>query len=343
MLQPTVCFSRAILRREMDTAYDWEATRDSMTGTDGDEQQRLWTPWRMRYVGGERRSTPPGMSIFSAIAADPAHDAENFVLHRGARAFVMMNLYPYNTGHCMVIPYRQVATLDALDDGEMIEIGLILPWLTRVLQTTLRCDGLNLGLNLGAVAGAGVAEHLHWHVVPRWQGDANFMPIVAKTTVMPELLPDTFGKLRATMVRDPAPMLGILATPPVPQAGGVLFHDNQIVLRRASDGAFVFPKGHVEEGESREETAIREAMEETGLAACIAAPLGTSVFPFKGKTRHVNWFLMDVTGETEAWQVHRGKDAFLFSPADAATKLAHDESRELLHRAVAARARRSED
>ncbi|MCA1667839.1 MAG: HIT family hydrolase, partial [Thermomicrobia bacterium] len=76
-----------------------------MSETDGDEQQRLWTPWRMGYVGGERRPTPPGVSIFSAIAADPAHDAENFVLHRGARAFVVMNLYPYNTGHCMVVPY----------------------------------------------------------------------------------------------------------------------------------------------------------------------------------------------------------------------------------------------
>src|SRR5438105_4384722 len=71
--------------------------------------ERLWTPWRMQYVGGERRPTPPGMSIFSAIAADPTHDAENFVLHRGARVFVLMNLYPYNTGHCMVVPYRQVA------------------------------------------------------------------------------------------------------------------------------------------------------------------------------------------------------------------------------------------
>lgn len=314
-----------------------------MMETDGDEQQRLWTPWRMRYVGGERRPTPPGVSIFSAIAADPAHDAENFVLHRGTCAFVVMNLYPYNTGHCMVVPYRQVAALDALDEGEMIEIGLLLPWLTRLLQTTLCCDGLNLGLNLGAVAGAGVAEHLHWHVVPRWQGDANFMPIVAKTTVMPELLPDTYAKLCGTMARDPAPLLGILAAPPAPQAGGVIFHNGQIVLRRANDGAFVFPKGHVEEGESREETAIREALEETGLTAHVVAPLGTHLFPFKGKMRHVTWFLMEATDETETWQTHLGRDTFLFSPADAAAKLAHDESRTLLDRAVAARGLRTED
>jgi ATP adenylyltransferase len=278
------------------------------------------------------------VSIFSAIAADPAHDEENFVLHRGARAFVVMNLYPYNTGHCMVVPYRQVAALDALDTGEMTEIGLLLPWLTRVLQTTLRCDGLNLGLNLGAVAGAGVAEHLHWHMVPRWQGDANFMPIIARTTVMPELLPDTYAKLRATMERDPAPMLGLLAMPPMPQAGGVIFHGDQIVLRRASDGAFVFPKGHVEADESLEEAAIREAREETGLDARIVAPLGTHLFPFKGKMRHVTWFLMEATGETDDFAAHLGKDAFRFSPTTADAKLAHDESRELLRRAIARRA-----
>lgn len=168
---------------------------------------RLWTPWRMGYVGGTRRDTPPGMSVFAAIAAEPEADAENFVLHRGARAFALLNLYPYNTGHCMVVPYRQVAGLDDLDTAETVEIALLLPWLTRVLRTTFRCDGLNLGLNLGAVAGAGVSEHLHWHIVPRWQGDANFMPILAGTTVMPQLLPDTYAAIRVTMTADPPPTL----------------------------------------------------------------------------------------------------------------------------------------
>lgn len=308
-----------------------------MAETDAEGQQRLWTPWRMNYVGGERRPTPPGVSIFSAIAADPSRDAENLVLHRGARAFVVMNLYPYNTGHSMVVPYRQVAALDALDAGEMIEIGLLLPWLARVLTTVLRCDGLNIGLNLGAVAGAGVAEHLHWHVVPRWQGDANFMPIVARTTVMPELLPDTWAKLRATMEADPAPMLGVLATTPAPQAGGVVFHGDRVVLRRANDGAFVFPKGHVEEGESLEQAAVREALEETGLHARIVASLGTHLFPYKQKLRHVTWFLMEATGETDDWQTHLGRDTALLPPADAIRKLSHDESRTLLQRAIAAR------
>ncbi len=304
-----------------------------MTETNDEGEQRLWTPWRMNYVGGERRPTPPGVSIFSAIAADPTRDAENFVLFRGARAFVLLNLYPYNTGHCMVVPYRQVAALDAFDDGEMTEIGLLLPWLTRVLTATLRCDGMNVGLNLGAVAGAGVAEHLHWHIVPRWQGDANFMPIIARTTVMPELLPDTYAKVRATMARDPAPMLGLLATTPMPQAGGVVFHRGQVVVRRAADKAIVFPKGHVEPGESREATAVREILEETGLVARVVAPLGTHLFPFKGKMRHVTYYRMEATEETAAWPEHRGTDTLLLPLDEAADRLSHPESRELLRRA----------
>lgn len=176
-------------------------------GQDAQAHQRLWTPWRMAYVGGKRRETPPGMSIFSAIAADPASDEENYVLHRGARAFVLLNLYPYNTGHSMIVPFRQVSALDALDAAEVTEIALLQQWLTRVLTLTLHCDGLNLGLNLGAVAGAGVAEHLHWHIVPRWQGDANFMPIIAQTTVMPQLIPETYAAIRHTMAEVPAPTL----------------------------------------------------------------------------------------------------------------------------------------
>jgi ATP adenylyltransferase len=304
-----------------------------MDERDTEAYQRLWTPWRMAYVGGERRPTPPGVSIFSAIAADPDHDAENFVLYRGVRAFVLMNLFPYNTGHCMVVPYRQAPTLDELDEGESAEIALLLPWLTRVLKQTLNCHGFNLGLNLGAVAGAGVSEHLHWHVVPRWQGDANFMPILAKTTVMPELLTDTYAKLRATMADDPPPVLGLLASEPVPQAGGVLRYGDRIVVRKAADRSIVHIKGHVEDGETLEQTAIREVEEETGLIARIVAPLGVHVFPYKQKLRRVTYFLMDVTGETPAWERHHGKDAFLLTPDEAAARLTHAESRTMLARA----------
>ncbi len=119
----------------------------------------------------------------------------------------------------------------------------------------------------------------------------------------------------------------------------MIFHGIEVVLRRARDGAFVFPKGHIEEGETREETAMREALEETGLMTRIIAPLGTQLFPYKQKMRHATYFLMAVTEETEDWQLHRDKDTFLFSPADAAAKLSHDESRELLRRALARRMR----
>lgn len=302
--------------------------------TESEGTQRLWTPWRMTYVGGKRRPTPPGVSIFSAIAADPARDAENFVLYRGQRAFVLLNLYPYNTGHCMVVPLRQVASLADLDAGEATEIAILLPWLTRVLQSALDCDGLNLGLNLGAVAGAGVAEHLHWHIVPRWQGDANFMPILAKTTVMPELLPDTYAKLRAAIVADPPPVLGVLAEPPVMQAGGVVCYDDRIVVRRAADGTIVLVKGHVEAGETPEQAAVREVAEETGLIARVTAPLGVHLFPYKKQIRHVTYYRMEVTGETEAWPAHRGADALLLTPAEATARLTHAESRTFLSRAM---------
>jgi ATP adenylyltransferase len=304
-----------------------------MDETNADAHQRLWTPWRMAYVGGERRPTPPGVSIFSAIASDPARDAENFVLYRGARAFVLMNLFPYNTGHCMVVPFRQVPTLADLDEGEATEIALLLPWLTRVLKQTLNCDGFNLGLNLGAVAGAGVSEHLHWHVVPRWQGDANFMPILAETTVMPELLPDTYAKIRATMAADPPPILGVLASEPVGQAGGVLRYGDRFVVRRAADRSIVHVKGHIEAGETPEQAAIREVEEETGLIARVVAPLGVHVFPYKRDLRRVTYFLMDVTSETPAWEEHRGKDALLLAPEEAEARLTHPESRTLLARA----------
>ncbi len=306
-----------------------------MSFSDTNDTERLWTPWRMDYVGGERRPTPPGVSIFAAIAADPAHDTENLVLYRGTRAFVVMNLYPYNTGHCLVVPSRQVATPDALDAGETAEIGQLLPWLVRVLTQTLHCDGLNIGLNIGAVAGAGVAEHLHWHLVPRWRGDANFMPILAKTTVMPELLPDTYAKIRRTIAADPAPIVGTLAAMPVQQAGGVVFHDGDIVLRRAADGSLVFPKGHLEPGETPGDAAIREVWEETGLRTQIVAPLGSHLCVQRGQLLDISWYRMTVADETDEWARHRDRDALLLPPADAAAALSYDDYRVLLARAVA--------
>lgn len=158
---------------------------------------RLWTPWRMAYVGGAEKS--PDCVFCAATASDD--DVGSLVLHRGQHAFVIMNLYPYNTGHLMVVPYEHVNELDALAPEARAELIELTSSFTSGLRAVMGCEGLNLGMNLGAAAGAGIADHLHQHLVPRWVGDSNFMPLVGGTKVLPELLPATYGKLRAELVR----------------------------------------------------------------------------------------------------------------------------------------------
>lgn len=151
----------------------------------------------MRYVGG---GASDGGCVFCARLAGE-DDVRSLILHRGEQAFVIMNLYPYNTGHVMLVPNRHVAGPEEASAAEMAELAGLVPATLRALRRSLNCHGFNLGLNVGAVAGAGVADHLHQHVVPRWQGDANFMPILAATTVLPELIPVTYAKLRAELGR----------------------------------------------------------------------------------------------------------------------------------------------
>ena len=158
---------------------------------------RLWTPWRMAYVGGSAKSED---CVFCAAAAG-ADDVSSLILHRGEHAFVIMNLYPYNTGHLMVVPYEHASDLAALSVAARHELIELASAFATGLREVLGCEGLNLGMNLGSAAGAGIADHLHQHLVPRWIGDANFMPLVAGTKVLPELLPATYGKLRAELVR----------------------------------------------------------------------------------------------------------------------------------------------
>jgi ATP adenylyltransferase len=152
-----------------------------------DQFQRLWTPHRMAYIqaGPEplRRTCPfceaPGKS-----------DEDALIVARGRTAYALLNLFPYNSGHLLVCPYRHIATYDQATDEEVAEIGLLTQQAMRVLRTVSRCDGFNLGMNQGAVAGAGIDEHLHQHVVPRWGSDANFFPIIARTKALPQLLGD---------------------------------------------------------------------------------------------------------------------------------------------------------
>lgn len=159
-----------------------------------DAFQRLWTPYRMAYIqqgpDREQRGCP-------FCRAPELADDEGLIVHRGRTAFVLLNLYPYNTGHLMVCPYRHVATYDLATDDEVAEIASLTQSAMRTLQSTSVCDGFNIGMNQGRVAGAGIAEHLHQHVVPRWAQDANFFPIIAQTKALPRLLEDVRAELQA--------------------------------------------------------------------------------------------------------------------------------------------------
>ena len=161
-------------------------------------QEWLWTPWRMRYVAGAHREE--GCIFCNRLAAED--DVESLILHRGERAFVIMNLFPYNTGHLMIVPNAHVASPEDAEPEVMREVAELRSPVLRALRRALSPDGFNLGLNVGAPAGAGVADHLHEHVVPRWQGDSNFMPILASTMVMPELIPVTYAKIRAEIAAE---------------------------------------------------------------------------------------------------------------------------------------------
>ncbi|MGI8486794.1 MAG: HIT family protein [Thermomicrobiales bacterium] len=160
--------------------------------------ERLWTPWRMRYIAGQAKEE--GCIFCNRLHGDD--DVASLILHRGQHCFVIVNLFPYNTGHVMIVPRQHADDLDQLDATTMHEMADVLPVATSALKRVLNCQGFNVGLNIGSVAGAGVAEHLHQHVVPRWVGDANFMPIIASTTVMPELIPTSYAKIRAELHRE---------------------------------------------------------------------------------------------------------------------------------------------
>lgn len=156
--------------------------------------ERLWTPWRMQYVGGV--PDPEAACVFCALPAD-TDDVGNLVVHRGDHAYIMMNLFPYNTGHLLIVPYRHVPTPVEATGDELAEIMILTQRLLPVLSRALGNQGANIGINVGEIAGAGIAAHLHQHIVPRWRGDANFMPIVAGTKVLPELLPVTYARIRS--------------------------------------------------------------------------------------------------------------------------------------------------
>ncbi|MBM3314631.1 HIT domain-containing protein [candidate division WOR-3 bacterium] len=162
--------------------------------------KRLWAPWRAEYIycAEGRPSSDRRHCLFCRLAAE-RRDRQNLILQRGRLAFVVMNRFPYNNGHVMMAPYRHVATFEKLTAAEGGELLVMLGRLTAALRRAFRPDGFNVGANLGRVAGAGVAGHVHLHVVPRWDGDTNFMPLLAETKVVSEHLQTTYERLKDAM------------------------------------------------------------------------------------------------------------------------------------------------
>ncbi|MEF8940677.1 MAG: HIT domain-containing protein [Salinivenus sp.] len=160
---------------------------------------RMWSPWRSEYVSEAAGRTPTdGASIFTTLLNEN-EDAENLILWRGEEVFVIMNLYPYNNGHLLIVPYREVEAYTALTVAEQRAVAATIDRCIEWLHTALAPEGVNVGMNLGRAAGAGIPEHLHVHVVPRWDGDTNFMSTTAETRVLPEDLSTTYDRLRAAV------------------------------------------------------------------------------------------------------------------------------------------------
>lgn len=157
-----------------------------------DRWQRLWTPHREAYLRGESRPAHDGPGDECPFCRAPGlPEGEGLVVARGETAYVVMNLYPYNAGHLLVCPYRHVADYTELDPAEVAEIGRLTQRSMEVLRLVTRAQGFNIGINQGKVGGAGIAGHLHQHIVPRWGGDTNFLPVVGHTKTMPQLLDET--------------------------------------------------------------------------------------------------------------------------------------------------------
>lgn len=156
----------------------------------------LHAPWRIKYILSPKPEAKEG--LFARIARS-SEDETHLVVVRDRTCFALLNRYPYNGGHLMVVPYKEVPDLNGLTDEELADLWKLVRRCLNALTAVMKPDGFNVGINLGKVAGAGIAEHLHIHIVPRWSGDTNFMPIVAETGVLPDALQDIAAKLRAEL------------------------------------------------------------------------------------------------------------------------------------------------
>jgi ATP adenylyltransferase len=156
--------------------------------------QQIWTPWRMAYIRREQR---PGCIFCQALETE--NDRDQLVLHRSELAFLVLNKYPYNNGHLMAVPYRHMDTVEALTPEEAADMMSLVSLGMRALRRTSNPEGFNIGINIGKIAGAGVVDHIHIHVVPRWGGDTNFMPVLADVRIIPQDLRETYDELKAAL------------------------------------------------------------------------------------------------------------------------------------------------
>lgn len=231
------------------------------------EHQRLWTPWRMRYISGDAKESG---CLFCRRLAE-ADDTRSLIIHRGDSAFVILNLFPYNTGHVMIVPNEHAASPETARWESVEGMAWLLPPTLRALRRVLSCDGFNVGFNIGDVAGAGVAEHVHQHVVPRWKGDANFMPILASTMVLPELLPVTYSKVRAEIARE----VRIGSPDADTVALALLSSDGSQVAVVEPAGCAMLPRARAHSSEPLWKAALREAAQH-GVTAEIIGWAGSA-------------------------------------------------------------------
>ena len=154
---------------------------------------RLWTPWRMKYI---LKSSKKKKSCILCDEAKKNDDRRNYILYRGKHSFVIMNLYPYNNGHLLIVPNTHESDVDKLPVGELADLMMVTQASVNILKQAMKPEGFNIGINLGKTAGAGIPEHLHIQIVPRWTGDTSYLTVVDETRIMPELLDGTYERLR---------------------------------------------------------------------------------------------------------------------------------------------------
>jgi len=157
--------------------------------------QQMWTPWRMAYIRREQR---PGCIFCEMLDAED--DRGQLVLHRSELTFLVLNKYPYNNGHLMAVPYRHMDTVESLTSEETVDMMALVSLGIRALRLTSKPEGFNIGVNIGKIAGAGVLDHVHIHVVPRWGGDTNFMPVLADVRLIPQHLTETYDEIKAALI-----------------------------------------------------------------------------------------------------------------------------------------------